>query len=197
MAQSSVILSGFADEAAHPCDQSQKAADRQFAVFAALGLQYYSIRFIDVDGGGSKNAMKLTKAEIKELKKMHAEYGLGVSSIGSPIGKVKLLDVEDGTKNAYIPFDKYLKNDVKKACDLANAFESKLLRGFSFLSSQGNRRERAYRPIGRSARPNRRTVRCRGPHLRAGSRAESGRRKRLSSRGNPQKGQPPGAGHHF
>ena len=137
MAQSSVILTGFADEAAHPCDQSQKAADRQFAVFAALGLQYYSIRFIDVDGNGSKNVMKLTKQEIKKLNKMHAEYGLGVSSIGSPIGKVKLLDVEDGTKNAYIPFDKYLKNDVQKACDLANAFGSKLLRGFSFYHPKG------------------------------------------------------------
>ena len=38
-----VILSGFADEAAN-----QKTAVQQFAAFAALGLQYYSIRFIDV-----------------------------------------------------------------------------------------------------------------------------------------------------
>ena len=45
-----VILSGFADEAAN-----QKTATQQFAAFAALGLQYYSIRFIDVDSG-IKNA---------------------------------------------------------------------------------------------------------------------------------------------
>ncbi len=51
----SVILSGFADEAAN-----QKTAVQQFAAFAALGLQYYSIRFIDV-GNGVKNVMKLTK----------------------------------------------------------------------------------------------------------------------------------------
>ena len=38
-----VILSGFADEAAN-----QKTAVQQFAAFAALGLQYYSLRFIDV-----------------------------------------------------------------------------------------------------------------------------------------------------
>ena len=44
----SVIISGFADEAAN-----QKTAVQQFAAFAALGLQYYSIRFIDVGGGVS------------------------------------------------------------------------------------------------------------------------------------------------
>ena len=51
-----VILSGFADEAAN-----QKTAVEQFVAFAALGLQYYSIRFIDV-GQGIKNVMKLTVA---------------------------------------------------------------------------------------------------------------------------------------
>jgi len=37
-----VILSAFADEAAN-----QKTAVQQFSALAALGLQYYSIRFID------------------------------------------------------------------------------------------------------------------------------------------------------
>ena len=108
-----VILSGFADEAAN-----EKTAVQQFSAFAALGLQYYSLRFIDV-GTGIKNVMKLTLAEIQKLRHMQDEYGLNVSSIGSPIGKVKLCDVDDGTKNAYVPFPKYLEQDVKKACDLA------------------------------------------------------------------------------
>src|SRR5687767_9089812 len=56
--QPRVILSGFADEAAN-----QKTAVQQFAAFAAMGLQYYSIRFIDI-GGGVKNVMKLTNSEI-------------------------------------------------------------------------------------------------------------------------------------
>ncbi|MBN1911982.1 MAG: sugar phosphate isomerase/epimerase [Pirellulales bacterium] len=132
-----VILSGFADEAAHPVDQSQKTAEQQFAVFAALGMQYYSIRFIDV-GSGPKNAMKLTTTEIQKVRKLQNEYGLNVSSIGSPIGKVKLLDVDDGTKNAYIPFKKYLAQDVQKACQLAHALESKLIRGFSFYHPRGS-----------------------------------------------------------
>ena len=121
-----VILSGFADEAAN-----QKTAEQQFSAFAAIGLQYYSIRFIDV-GNGVKNVMKLTKSEINKVRHLQHEYGLNVSSIGSPIGKVKLLDVKDGSKNTYVPFKKYLSGDVKKACDIAHALETKLIRGFSF-----------------------------------------------------------------
>lgn len=126
-----VILSGFGDESAN-----HKTAVEQFAAFAALGLQYYSIRFIDV-GSGVKNVMKLTKSEITKIRHLEDEYGLNVASIGSPIGKVKLLDVKDGTKNAYVPFDKYLKKDVAKCCELAHAFETKLIRGFSFYHPRG------------------------------------------------------------
>ncbi len=100
--QPRVILSGFADEAAN-----QKTAVQQFAAFAAVGLQYYSLRFIDA-GNGVKNVMKLTKAEITHIRHLEDEYGMNVASIGSPIGKVKLKDVKDGTKNAYVPFKKYL-----------------------------------------------------------------------------------------
>jgi len=127
-----VILSGFADEAAN-----NKTVTEQFAAFAALGMQYFSIRFIDV-GGGVKNVMKLDPAEIRTVKSMMAEYGLRVSSIGSPIGKVKLRDIDDGTKNVYVPFKKYLASDVKRACQLAHKLETKLIRGFSFYPPKGS-----------------------------------------------------------
>ncbi|MFZ5833236.1 MAG: sugar phosphate isomerase/epimerase family protein [Planctomycetota bacterium] len=129
--QPRVILTGFADEAAN-----DKTAEQQFAAFAAIGLQYYSIRFIDV-GSGIKNVMKLTVSEIQKVRELQNKYGLNVSSIGSPIGKAKLLDVDDGTKNAFIPFKKYLDQDVKKVCELAHAFETKLIRGFSFYHPKG------------------------------------------------------------
>lgn len=129
--QVSVILSGFADEAAN-----HKTAVEQFAAFAALGLQYYTIRFIDA-GNGVKNVMQLTKSEITRIRHLQNEYGLNVSSLGSPIGKVKLHDVDDGTKNRYVPFKKYLNSEVKKACELAHAFETKLIRGFSFYHPRG------------------------------------------------------------
>jgi sugar phosphate isomerase/epimerase len=130
--QPRVILSGFADESAN-----HKTVVEQFVAFAALGLQYYSIRFIDV-GQGIKNVMKLTVAEIQKVRQLQNEYGLNVSSIGSPIGKIKLVDTEDGTKNVFVPFKKYLATDVAKACELGHAFETKLIRGFSFYYPKGS-----------------------------------------------------------
>ncbi len=130
--QPTVILSGFGDEAAN-----QKTAEQQFAAFAAIGLQYYSIRFIDA-GNGIKNVMQLTKQEITKIRHLEDEYGLNVATLGSPIGKVKLLDKEDGTKNRFVPFKKYLHDEVKKACELAHAFETKLIRGFSFYHPKGS-----------------------------------------------------------
>jgi sugar phosphate isomerase/epimerase len=127
-----VVLSGFGDEAAN-----QKAAVEQFAALAALGLQYYSLRFVDV-GSGVKNVMKLTKTEITKLRHLEDEYGMNVASIGSPLGKVKLRDVDDGTKNQFVPFDKYLEKEVSRACELAHAFETKLIRGFSFYHPKGS-----------------------------------------------------------
>ncbi|MEM9657509.1 MAG: TIM barrel protein [Planctomycetota bacterium] len=127
-----VILSGFADEAA-----LHKTAVEQFAAFAALGLQYYSLRFVDL-GNGVKNVMQLTKSEITKLRHQEDEFGMNVASIGSPIGKVKLLDEDDGTDNRYVPFKKYLDKEVRKACDLAHAFETKLIRGFSFYHPRGS-----------------------------------------------------------
>jgi sugar phosphate isomerase/epimerase len=126
-----VILSGFADETC-----SDKDLEKQFTAFAALGLEYYSIRFVNL-GDGVKNVMKLTTDEIAQIRRMEAEYDLNVASIGSPIGKVKLLDVEDGTSNRFVPFDKYLTDEVEHACKLAHLFETKLIRGFSFYHPRG------------------------------------------------------------
>jgi sugar phosphate isomerase/epimerase len=126
-----IILSGFADEAAN-----QKTVQQQFAAFAACGLQYFSLRFIDL-GEGIKNAMKLSDGEIANLREQMREYGLQVATLGSPIGKVKLHDVDDGTSNAYVPFEEYLEGDVQRACDLANSLDTKLIRGFSFYHPKG------------------------------------------------------------
>lgn len=136
----SLQLSGFADETSE-----SKAIGEQLAAMAAIGLRRYSLRFLDLGhaGGepGIKNAMQLTKKEITLVKRLHAEFDMEVASLGSPIGKVKLLDIDDGTGNKYIPFKKYLKKDVATACRLANAFETKLVRGFSFYHPKGKKPE--------------------------------------------------------
>ena len=126
-----VLISGFADEG--PAD---KKAEAQLAMLATLGMSYYSLRFVDV-GQGVKNAMQLTRPEIARLRQLHGEFGIAVASIGSPIGKVKLLAGEDGSANAYIPFDQYLQQDVQRAVDLAGEFETRLIRGFSFYPPRG------------------------------------------------------------
>ena len=126
-----VIISAFGDEAA-----IHKTAWEQYSALAALGLDYYSLRFIDV-GNGIKNVMNLTKAEITKLRHLEGDFGLNVASIGSPIGKVKLVSSDDGTTNKFVPFKKYLASDVAKACAMAHAFETKLIRGFSFYHPKG------------------------------------------------------------
>jgi sugar phosphate isomerase/epimerase len=121
-----VILTGLADEG-----PVSKRAEEQLTMSRALGLSWYSLRFIDV-GQGVKNVMQLTDADVERLRGLHAEFEMRVSSIASPIGKVKLLDVEDGTKNRHVPFERYLGEEVARAIELARAFDTKLIRGFSF-----------------------------------------------------------------
>jgi len=129
-----LLLGGLADEAAN-----QKTAMQQFCAFAALGLRYYTLRFIDAGtGAGIQNVMQLEPQGIENIRNLQKEYGLSVSSIGSPIGKVKLLDVDDGTTNRFVPFQDYLQKDVRRACDLANQFDCKLIRGFSFYHPKGS-----------------------------------------------------------
>ncbi len=126
-----ILLSALADEAAFDL-----TAVEQFTALAALGLEYYSLRHIDV-GKGVKNVMQLTLGEIQKIRHLEDRYGLNVASIAAPIGKVKLVDKADGTKNAYVPFKRYLAKDVARACELAHAFETKLIRGFSFYHPRG------------------------------------------------------------
>ncbi len=77
-----VIITGFADE----CSNA-KSLIEQFSIFAALGLQYYSIRFVNL-GDGVKNVKKLSSDELRAVLEMQNDYGLNVSSIGSPRGKI-------------------------------------------------------------------------------------------------------------
>jgi len=105
--------------------------EQQFAVMAALGLRHTSLRFVDV-GTGIKNTVDLDDNEMQTLKKGLNDFGLSVSSLGSPLGKVKLLDQEDGTTNAFIPFETYLQKNVHGACQKAVDLGTKLVRGFSF-----------------------------------------------------------------
>jgi sugar phosphate isomerase/epimerase len=128
-----IILSAFADEAANT-----KSAVEQFAALAALGLSHYSPRFIDVRGTGQvKHVTELDRDELAHLARLQKDYGMAVTSIGSRLGKVKLLDVDDGTHNKYVPLKKYLDTDVAATIKSAHALGAKLIRGFSYYHPRG------------------------------------------------------------
>lgn len=133
-AEPAVLLSAFADEAAN-----SKTAVEQFSALAALGLSYYSPRFVDVTGAGKvKHVTELDDAELQQLARLQADYGLRVTSIGSRLGKVKLRDVDDGTHNRFVPLAKYLETDVAATIRSAQALGAKLVRGFSYYHPKGD-----------------------------------------------------------
>ncbi len=128
-----VILSAFADEAAN-----HKTALEQLSALAAVGLKHYSPRFVDVNSSGAvKHVVTLNKAEYQSLAKLHSEYGVRVTSIGSRIGKVKLKDADDGSHNKFVPFKEYLKSEVAATINAAQALDTRLIRGFSFYPPRG------------------------------------------------------------
>lgn len=133
----SVIISAFADEAAN-----HRTALEQMTALAAIGIRNYSPRFIDVAGDGTiEHVVDLSPEKLERLKEYHAEYGVSVTSIGARVGKIKLLDVDDGSHNKYIPIAEYLEGEVASTIAAAKALDTKLIRGFSFYHPQGTKAE--------------------------------------------------------
>jgi len=137
MSKPSVIISAFADEAAN-----RRTAIEQMTALAAVGIRWYSPRFIDVTGEGRvEHVTELSDEKLLQLSGLHAEYGVSVTSIGSRLGKVKLLDVDDGSHNKFVPFEQYLQGDVARTIRAAKALGTKLIRGFSFYHPRGTKPE--------------------------------------------------------
>lgn len=133
----SVIISAFADEAAN-----YRTALEQMTALAAVGLRNYSPRFIDVAGDGTiEHVVDLAADKLERLKEYHQEYGISVTSIGARVGKIKLLDVDDGSHNNYVDPQEYLDGEVAATIRCAKALNTKLIRGFSFYHPQGTKPE--------------------------------------------------------
>jgi sugar phosphate isomerase/epimerase len=107
-------LSGFADEISPDLDA-------QLDTLAAESMRYLEFR-----GVWSKNVLDLTDAEIETVKRALAERGVGVSSIGSPIGKIPI--TED--------FGPHLAR-FQRAIQVAHALEAPFIRIFSFFMPHG------------------------------------------------------------
>ena len=109
-----IKLSAFADEYADSLvDQLQ--AMRQFDV------NFIEMRHID-----GKNVSVLTKAEVKEAKEKLDFYGVGVSALGSPLGKIKL----DGDMAEHL-------ETARRVFETANTLGAKYIRMFSFYAPDG------------------------------------------------------------
>ena len=107
-------ISGFSDEISSDIDT-------QFSVLCKLGIKYFEPRGIN-----GKNISKIDDNELLMLKAKMAEYGIKASSIGSPIGKIKLTD----------DFEAHFEL-FKRVVTIANALDTKYIRMFSFYHNGG------------------------------------------------------------
>lgn len=102
-------ISGFADEIAED-------VDTQFHVLKKLGIGYFEPRGID-----GKNIADLSDGEVVALKEKMEQNGIRVSSIGSPIGKIRL--DED--------FEVHFKR-FQRVVEIAKKLDARYIRMFSF-----------------------------------------------------------------
>ena len=107
-------ISGFSDEIAMDMDT-------QFKVLEKLNIHYFEPRGID-----GKNIADLTDQEVERLREKMAAHGIRVSSIGSPIGKVKL---EEDLEAHFCQF--------QRVVEIAEKLDAKYIRMFSFYHEGG------------------------------------------------------------
>ena len=117
-----IRISGFADE----IDVSFRT---QLETVTSLGMHYISLRSAD-----GKNIADFTAGEAKEqLLPVLQEFGVGVSSLGSPIGKVGLRD-EAG-------FHRQLQQ-LEELCGICRVLDCRYIRIFSFFIPEGENPDR-------------------------------------------------------
>lgn len=104
-----LILSAFADEYADDLKEQCEA------------LNGFGIGNIELRGVNGKNVSVLTSSEVKEAKKILDDYGIKVSSIGSPLGKIDI----DGDLGEHL-------ETAKRVYETANILGAKNVRIFSF-----------------------------------------------------------------
>ncbi len=123
-----VRLSAFGDEAA-------KQPHSMFATLVAIGLRDYTPRFFDF-GQGPVNAMKLEPEQLDAVLAAQKEFGIRAASLGSPVGKSKLVNKDDGNKAPFLTLQEVMAQ-LDRALNLCGAFETNRLRGFSFYPPHG------------------------------------------------------------
>lgn len=109
------ILSAFSDES---------AAD---FIEQLENLKANRIHRMEIRGVNGKSVQQQTDAELAVIKKQLDEYGVGLSAIGSGIGKIQITD----------PFAPHVE-DFKRTMEIAHKLGTQNVRMFSFFIPQGD-----------------------------------------------------------
>lgn len=112
-------ISGFSDE----IDEKITA---QFEHLNKLGISYFEPRGIN-----GINIADIDDVQLEELKNDMKKYGIKVSSIGSPIGKIGIND----------EFEPHLEK-LKRVIHIAKELGTKYIRIFSFFIPEGDKPEK-------------------------------------------------------
>ena len=125
-----IIISAFADEYADSFEEQLRGLNK-------LGITHIEIRHVN-----KKNISVLTKEELLEVKELLDKYGIKVSAIGSPLGKIKL----DGDIDGHV-------ETAKRVYEYANILGAKFVRMFSFYAPKGKNildmKDEAFAAVGR------------------------------------------------
>lgn len=111
-----LILSAFSDEYAEELEKQCEALVR-------FGIKYMEVRRAD-----GKNVSEFTECEAKRIRKTLDAFGIGVSAVGSPLGKT--LPSEASTEQ------------IERVFETAEILGAKYVRVFSFYLPEGAAPER-------------------------------------------------------
>ena len=109
-----LILSAFADEYSENFTEQLEA------------LKKFDISYLEIRGVDGKNVSLLDKEEVKTVKQKLDDYEIRISSIGSPIGKIKI----DGNIQDHLEM-------AKRVFETAETLQAKYCRIFSFYAPDG------------------------------------------------------------
>jgi sugar phosphate isomerase/epimerase len=108
-------LTGFADEISPDLDE-------QVATLAAEQMRHLEFR-----GAWDTNVLDMTDEQVERARQTLAEAGIGVSSIGSPIGKIAITD------DMAPHLDRF-----QRAIEVAHRLDAPFIRIFSFFIPEGD-----------------------------------------------------------
>jgi sugar phosphate isomerase/epimerase len=107
-------LSAFADEIGPELTEQMDVLERE------------GVRYIELRNVWKKNVLDLSDEEVGKVKKETKRRGFGISSIGSPIGKIQVTD----------PFDEHIER-FRRAVWTAKELGAPYIRLFSYYMPEG------------------------------------------------------------